>query len=71
LSLAQYEFDVLVTMDGSLEFQQNLARFQIGIVVVHVPKNQLAHYRTLREKLLQAIESTVYGRTVHVMAPRN
>ena len=40
LTVAQKAFDVLVTIDGSIEFQQNLSKFQIGIVVVHVPKNQ-------------------------------
>ena len=33
LALAQIEFDVLLTIDGSLEFQQNLAKFGIGIVL--------------------------------------
>ena len=46
LTLAQNEFDVHVTIDGSLEHQQNLAKYRIGLVVVHVPKNQLGHYRT-------------------------
>ena len=54
LTLAQQEFDVLVTLDGSLEFQQNLSKVQIGVIVVHVPKNQLAHYRLIHEQLLAA-----------------
>jgi predicted nuclease of predicted toxin-antitoxin system len=52
LAAAQEEFDVLLTIDTSLEFQQNLSRYQIGVVVVHVPKNQLAYYRLLWKELL-------------------
>jgi hypothetical protein len=39
--LAQDLFDVLITIDRSLEFQQNLAKLRLGVVVVMVPKNQL------------------------------
>ena len=48
LAIAQKEFDVLAAIGRSLEFQQNLVKFEIGVVVVHVPKNQLAHYRFFR-----------------------
>lgn len=33
LTFAQQEFDVLLTIDGSLEFQQNLSKLQIGVIV--------------------------------------
>ncbi|MBI4903845.1 MAG: DUF5615 family PIN-like protein [Acidobacteria bacterium] len=68
LTLAQQEFDVLVTIDSKLEFQQNLRKLQIGIVVVHVPKNQLAHYRALQEELLPAVEGMRTGEVIHVRA---
>ena len=69
LALAQKEFDVLVTIDGGLEYQQNLAKFQIGVVVVHVPKNQLAHYRAIQTELLSAIEKARPGEAIHVRTP--
>src|SRR5258708_20949776 len=58
LTVAQKEFDVLVTIDGSLQHQQSLAKFQIAVVVVHVPKNQLPHYRSVPKELLTAIEKS-------------
>jgi len=61
LSVAQREFDVLITIDRSLEHQQNLAKFQIGVVVAHVPKNQLAHYRVIQKELLTAMEKARPG----------
>lgn len=34
LSRAQHSFDVLLTADRRLQFQQNIARFDIGVVVI-------------------------------------
>jgi hypothetical protein len=58
LALAEKEFDVLVTIDSSLEFQQNIPKFKIGVIIVHVPKNQLAHYRAVLRELLLAVEES-------------
>jgi predicted nuclease of predicted toxin-antitoxin system len=69
MTLAQQEFDVLVTIDRSLEFQQNLFKLQIAVVVVHVPKNQLNHYRMIVEELLTAIEEAQPGKVTHVPTP--
>ena len=69
LTVAQKGFDVLLTIDGSLEFQQNLSRFQIAVIVVHVPKNQMAHYRVLQKELLHAVERARIGEVIHVQTP--
>ncbi len=34
LTLAEREFDVLVTTDKNLSFQQNVSRYNIGVVVL-------------------------------------
>jgi len=69
LTVAQKEFDILVTIDGSLEFQQNLSKFQIGIIVAHVPKNQIAHYRVIHKDLLAAVDKVRPGEALHVRVP--
>jgi hypothetical protein len=69
LASAQKEFDVLLTIDGSLEFQQNLLKLQIGVIVVHVPKNQLVHYQEIQTELLVAIEKVRPGEAIHVRMP--
>jgi hypothetical protein len=69
LLMAQSEFDILVTIDGSIEFQQNLSKYRIGVLVVHVPKNQLIHYRVIHRELLAAIDKVRTGEVVHVRAP--
>jgi hypothetical protein len=68
LSLAQSDFDVLLTIDKGLEFQQNLAKLQIGIIVAHVPKNQLVHYQAIQAELLAAIEKSRPGEVIRVRA---
>ena len=69
LAVAQKEFDVLVTIDGSLEFQQNVSKLRLAVVVVHVPKNQLAHYRVIHNELLAAVANARPGTVAHVRTP--
>ena len=66
LTAAQEKFDVLITVDRSLEFQKNLAKFHIGLVVVRVPKNQLRYYQTVKGKLIMAAEQVRPGGVIHV-----
>jgi hypothetical protein len=67
LAAAQEVFDVLVTIDRKLEFQQNLGQFRIGVVAVRVPKNQLRFYSAIREELLLAIQKVRSGEVVYVV----
>jgi predicted nuclease of predicted toxin-antitoxin system len=69
LAAARMEFDVLLTIDKSIEFQQNLAKFQLGVIVAHVPKNQLTHYSVIQKELLAAIEKICAGEVIHVRTP--
>jgi hypothetical protein len=48
------------------QFQQNLAKFKIGLVVVHVPKNQIMHYEAVQNALLLAVEQVRRGEVQHV-----
>ncbi len=67
--VAQNEFDVFVTIDGGLEHQQNLTKFQIGVVVAHVPKNQISYYRVIQMELWAAIEEVRPGAAIQVRTP--
>lgn len=57
LSLAAQHFDVLVTIDRNLTFQQNLDRFSIAVIVLQAKTNRLADLRPLVPRLLAAIEA--------------
>ncbi len=61
LSLAAGTFDVFVTADRNLAFQQNIASPPIPVVVLRAPTNRLADLRQLVPKLLAAIASAKPG----------
>lgn len=69
LALAEKEFDVLLTIDGKMEFHQNIQKFRVGLVVIHVPKNQIVHYRVIQQELLLAVEKVQRGQVIHVRTP--
>ena len=63
LTLASEHFDVFVTVDRNLSFQQNLDSFSIAVVVLQAKTNRLADLRPLVPSLLAAIESALPGAT--------
>jgi hypothetical protein len=56
LRLASGQFDVFVTVDRNLSFQQNLTGLAIAIIVLQARTNRLADLRPLVPRLLAAIE---------------
>jgi predicted nuclease of predicted toxin-antitoxin system len=66
LALAQKSFNALLTIDKSLEFQQNLGKLRLGVIVVRVRKNQMAYYRAIQQDLSAAMERIVPGQIIHV-----
>ena len=61
LALAEQQFDVFVTVDRNLSFQQNFSALSIALVVLHARTNRLADLRPLVPKVLAAIESAIPG----------
>jgi hypothetical protein len=61
LTLASKHFDVFVTVDRNLSFQQNLEIFSIAVVVLQAKTNRLADLKALVPNLLAAIESASPG----------
>lgn len=45
LAAAELEFDVLITVDTNLRYQQNMEGRGIAIVVLHSSSNRLEHLR--------------------------
>ena len=52
LARASGEFDVFVTMDGNIVFQQNYAKLPLRIVALRAASNRLADTEPLMPKLL-------------------
>jgi hypothetical protein len=40
LALAQKDFDVFITVDRNLSFQQNLPKFDIAVILLHAKTNK-------------------------------
>lgn len=57
LTLASREFEVLVTADQNLPFQQNLKNFELGVVILIAPSNRIEAYEPLAVGLRSAVES--------------
>jgi hypothetical protein len=68
LSRAQREFDVFVTVDRNLPFQQDLLRFSIAVIVLRVPSVRLADLRGLIPRLLAALPVAKRGEVTWVGA---
>jgi hypothetical protein len=55
LRLAQEQFDVFVTVDRNLSFQQHLPDFTIAVIVLSAPTNRLKDLRPLVPRLIEAL----------------
>lgn len=61
LRAAEAEYDVFVTPDQDLQYQQNLQGFGIGVVVLAAHTNRLEDLTPLVPRLLEACSSVVRG----------
>ena len=62
---AQAGFDVLLTNDQSIEYQQNIAKLPLGVVVLGAPSNKIEDLEPLVPTALKAIESMGPGELRH------
>lgn len=65
-SLAAEQFDVFITVDRNLAFQQNLPAFDIAVLVLHAASNRLADLQPLLPKILSALPALNKGAAVHL-----
>jgi predicted nuclease of predicted toxin-antitoxin system len=61
LRLAEQQFDVLITTDKNMQFQQNITSFNIGVVVLHGRTSRLRDLRELVPTLLEVLPSVRRG----------
>ncbi|WP_100902033.1 DUF5615 family PIN-like protein [Nostoc flagelliforme] len=57
LRLAEIEFDVFITVDRNLPFQQNLAVLDLAVLVLQAPSNRLADMSVLIPKILAIVDT--------------
>ena len=66
LALAASEFEVFVTVDRNLSFQQNLPAFAIAVIVLRAPSNRLTDLKPLVPALLACIPRASRGAVEYV-----
>jgi predicted nuclease of predicted toxin-antitoxin system len=66
LALAQAEFQVFITGDRNLFFQQNLSGFSIAVLVLKAGSIRLVHTRPLMPKVLALLPSVQPGQVIVV-----
>lgn len=64
LRVAASQFDVLVTVDRGLTYQQNLPGINIGVVVLHTQSNEIEALRPLIPRLRQALRKVKPGQVI-------
>jgi hypothetical protein len=55
-------FDVLLTIDKSIQFQQNLMKYQVGFVLLRAPSNDIADLEPLMPRLLARLDEISPGK---------
>ena len=66
LALAEKQFDVFVTVDRNLSFQQHLPKFKIAVLVVRARSNRLEELTPLVPSMLAALPQCKPGRVTTV-----
>ena len=66
LALASKQFEVFVTVDRNLSFQQNLPTFEIAVVVLQSRSNRLGDLQRLVPDLLASLATVQRGAVTYV-----
>ena len=66
LALAAPVFDVFVTIDANLKYQQNLTSLGLAVIVLHAVSNDISNLRPLAANILKALDSIQPGQVIEV-----
>ena len=69
MALAAEQFDVFITVDRNLSFQQNLTTYNIAVVVLYATTNRLADLKPLVPGILEALATAQAGTATIVTSP--
>lgn len=68
LRLMEVAFEAFITIDGNMQYQQNVISLQIGIIVLAAPDNTLETLLPLASQISQALDNLQPGQIVRVSA---
>ncbi len=63
---SEKNFDVFVTIDKNLPFQQNIEKYNIAVVVFKTPLNRLEYIRPLMPILLKKLPAMIRGKVYEI-----
>ena len=66
LRLAEREFDVFLTVDRKLQHQQNLAAFNIAVIVLAARTNAMADLQPLMPRVVELLPSAKRGQVLTI-----
>ena len=66
LAEAEKQFDVFITGDRNLSFQQNVTRYKIAVLVLHAASTQFHHTLALVPKILSLLHTLQPGTVTNV-----
>lgn len=66
LGLAAERFDVFITVDRNLTFQQNLRSLRIAVVVLVAHSNRLVDLQTLMPSVAEALPGLIRGQVIRI-----
>jgi hypothetical protein len=61
MRLAEPEFEAFITMDRGIEYSQNLARFDLAVILLRAVSNRLQDLMPLLPQLIEVLPSCTSG----------
>lgn len=62
MQLAEIEFDVFITVDRNLSFQQNLPKYNIAVLVLKAKSNRLADLQPFSKQIIENLPNLEKGK---------
>jgi hypothetical protein len=63
---AEAQFDIFLTIDSNLEFQQNIVKFNIAIIALVAKSNDIGTLRPLIPEVIKIIPEVEKGKVLYV-----
>lgn len=64
LRLAEKQFDVFITIDKGMQYQQNVSKFRLGIIMLSAPTNRVEALKLLIPSVKKSLEEIKAGNVV-------
>jgi predicted nuclease of predicted toxin-antitoxin system len=68
LRLAEEKFDVFITLDQNLQYQQNLSKSSMAVILLSVKNNRFETIQPLVSKIVATLKSLQHGQVVKIVA---